>query len=72
MLQGSYPLLAGISVDRYGETFSGDKKTTLEALRNTLDYYTALSPHYAYSSSFGDKTLQNPCKSGHLKDGSFG
>ena len=57
-LQGSYPLTASISVDRYDETFSGGKKTTLYALKNTLDYYTTLSPHYAYSSSFGDKTIQ--------------
>ena len=28
------------------------------ALRNTLDFYTTLSPHYAYSSSFGQKESQ--------------
>ena len=26
---------------------------------NTLDFYTVLSPHYAYSSSFGDKERQH-------------
>lgn len=57
-LTGSYPLTASISVDRFDETFSDSKKHFLYALRNTLDYYTPLSPHYAYSSSFGDKTAQ--------------
>jgi hypothetical protein len=55
---GVYPLTASISVDRYGETFSGAKKEVLYALKNTLDFYTPLSPHYAYSSSFGNKTTQ--------------
>lgn len=57
-LAGSYPLTASISVDRYGTTFSDPKKSVLYALRNTLDFYTTLSPQYAYSSSFGDKTSQ--------------
>tara|TARA_R110002020_G_scaffold250275_3_gene464364 strand:- start:250 stop:1185 length:936 start_codon:yes stop_codon:yes gene_type:complete len=57
-LQGSYPLTASISVDRYPETFNDSKKNVLYALRNTLDYYTTLSPHYAYSSEFVDKTSQ--------------
>ena len=57
-LTGSYPLTAGISVDRYGQSFAGKKKEVLYALKSTLDYHTTLSPHYAYSSSFGDKTIQ--------------
>jgi hypothetical protein len=57
-LTGSYPLTASISVDRFDETFSDPKRYFLYALRNTLDHYTPLSPHYAYSSSFGDKTAQ--------------
>jgi hypothetical protein len=57
-LKGSYPLTASISVDQYDETFDGKKKKVLYALKSTLDFYTVLSPHYAYSSSFGDKTLQ--------------
>jgi len=57
-LEGAYPLTASISIDRYGETYTNDKKNVLYALKNTLDYYTTLSPHYAYSSSYGDKTSQ--------------
>ena len=57
-IQGSYPLTASISVDRYDTAFIGDKKKRLFALKNTLDYYTTLSPHFAYSSSFSDKTAE--------------
>ena len=57
-LTGSYPLTAGISIDRYGTTFSDDKKNVLYALKNSLDFYSTLSGHYAYSSSYGDKTAQ--------------
>jgi hypothetical protein len=58
VVQGTYPLTASIAVDRYDAAFTGAKKTVLYALKNTLDFYTPLSPHYAYSSSFGDKTGQ--------------
>ena len=58
-LVGTYPLTASISVDRYGTSHVGAKKDVLSALRTTLDFYTTLSPHYAYSSSFCDKTTQN-------------
>ena len=57
-LAGSYPLTASISVDKYGTSHVGAKQDFLSALRTTLDFYTTLSPHYAYSSSFGDKTKQ--------------
>jgi len=57
-IQGSYPLTSSISIDRYGASFAGSKKSVLYALRNALDFYTPLSPHYAYSSSFGNKTTQ--------------
>ena len=57
-LVGTYPLTASISVDRYGTAFAGAKKDVLSALKTTLNFYTTLSPHYAYSSSFGDKTTQ--------------
>ncbi len=58
ILSGSYPMLAGISVDKYGTTFSADKKKVLYALESTLNYHTVLSPHYAYSSSLGNKPDQ--------------
>tara|TARA_R100000008_G_scaffold26446_1_gene14454 strand:+ start:1002 stop:2165 length:1164 start_codon:yes stop_codon:yes gene_type:complete len=55
---GSYVLTSSIAVDRYATAFSGDKKKVLYALKNSLDQYASLSPHYAYSSSFGDKESQ--------------
>ena len=57
-ITGSYPLLAGISIDRYGTSLTDAKKRVVYALKSTLDYHTVLSPHYAYSSSLGDKSLQ--------------
>jgi len=58
IISSSYPLLAGLSIDRYDTTFSDDKKKVLYALKSSLDYHVMSSPHYAYSSSFGDKTTQ--------------
>jgi hypothetical protein len=37
---------------------TGEARPRLDALRNTLDYYSFLSNHYYYSSSLGDKSLQ--------------
>ena len=58
-IAGSYPLTASISIDRYGSTLAGDKQKVLYALKNTLNHYTILSPHYEYSSSFGNKETQD-------------
>ena len=57
-LAGSYPLTASISVDRYDTTLTTRKKKVLYALKNTLDFYTVLSPHYEYSSYLGNKETQ--------------
>ena len=57
-LAGTYPLTASITIDRHAAAFGAAKKNVLYAMRNALDFYTTLSPHYAYSSSFGDKTGQ--------------
>ena len=57
-INGSYPLTASIKVERFGTAFSGRKKSVLYALRNSLDFYSTLSPHYAYSSDFGNKENQ--------------
>ena len=54
IVSGSYPLTASISVDRYDTSLSDSKKKVLYALKNTLNYYTKLSPEYAYSSSARD------------------
>lgn len=59
-ITGSYPLSASISRERFaanhGATTNGGSH--ILALNNTLDYYTSLSPHYAFSSSLGNKSLQ--------------
>ncbi len=47
-LEGSYPLTASISIDTYENVMTTAKRDVLYALKNTLDYYTTLSPHYAY------------------------
>ena len=58
-IRGNYPMTASISVDQYGESFGGNKKNVLYALKTTLNHYTTLSSHYAYSSSLhGDKEQQ--------------
>ena len=59
-ITGSYPLSASLSRERFlanhGTTDSTGSHVL--ALENTLNYYTPLSPHYAFSSSLGDKSLQ--------------
>ena len=57
-LTSSYILTSSITTNRYDTTLTTSKKSVLYALRNTLDYYTYLSPHYAYSSSWGQKENQ--------------
>ena len=57
-LSNTYPLTSSIVVDRYGVPKSNAKLNTLYALRNTLNYYTIESQHFAYSSSFGEKETQ--------------
>lgn len=60
VITGSYPLVSSISSDFYtsGVLFNGERKRDLLALKNTLNYYKYLTPHYAFSSSLGDKELQ--------------
>ena len=65
IMSGTYPLNAGISRDWVLATDALDPscpsticKRHLVALENTLNYYIYLSPHYAYSSSLGDKSFQ--------------
>ena len=58
IISGQYPLTASLSFDRFDTSLVGRKKDVLHSLRNTLDFYTTLSPHYAYSSSFGEKESQ--------------
>lgn len=57
-LVGVYPMTSSIIIERYGASLSGRKKKVLYSLRNSLDFYSTLSPHYAYSSSLGNKEVQ--------------
>lgn len=58
IITGSYPFSASI----VRETFESSTSPTgshLLALKNTLDYYKTLSPHYAFLSDLGDKAQQD-------------
>ena len=55
MITGSYPLSASISRQRFA---AGATRRYISGLRNTLNYYTYLTEHYAYSSSYGNKGTQ--------------
>lgn len=59
-ITGSYPLSASISRERFALNHSVTNPTGshILALENTLNYYTPLSPRYAFSSSFGVKSEQ--------------
>jgi len=56
-IDGTYPLSASISIENYSGNLIASG-TNLAALRNSLNFYSPLSPHYQYSSSFGDKSQQ--------------
>jgi len=61
VITGSYPMSASIVRERFlfgHGTGSNAPTSHIRALRNTLNDYTYLSPSYAYSSSLGDKNLQ--------------
>jgi len=55
IITGSYPLSASISRNYYQ---TGESRSYVNALRNTLNYYQYLSSHYVYSSSLGNKATQ--------------
>jgi len=65
-IAGKYPLSASISIEDWSAdaAFIDIKadgtvgRPHLLALRNTMNSYKPLSPHYAYSSSFGNKGIQ--------------
>jgi hypothetical protein len=60
MITGSYPLSSSIAREYFAANH-GTTDTTgsrMLALKNTLNYYTPMSNHYNYSSSLGDKSLQ--------------
>ena len=55
VLTSSYPMSSSIRRDFFDTDAT---RTRVEALRNTLDYYVHISPHYAYSSSEPGDTLK--------------
>lgn len=55
VITGTYPLTASISSDRF---VASSVRPHINAIHNVLDRYQMLSPHFAYSSSFGDKSIQ--------------
>jgi len=61
-ISGEYPLSASLGVEFFradAATYHSENRRHLTALQNTLNYYKPLSPHYAYSSSLGDKPNQD-------------
>jgi hypothetical protein len=56
IMTGSYPLSASISREFYQ---LGETRRRVDTLRNTINYYSYLSKHYAYSSSLGNKASQS-------------
>ena len=56
--------LTGSSISYFSSTlertrYDSSARTKINALRNTLDYYKYISPHFAYSSDLGNKSSQD-------------
>ena len=56
VLTGSYPLSS--SITREGFAAGALSRPHITALKNTLNHYSHISPHYQFSSSLGDKAQQ--------------
>ena len=54
-ITGSYPLSSSISREFYS---SGQTRERLDALKNTINYYSYRSSHYQFNSDLGDKSSQ--------------
>jgi len=54
-ITSSYPLSASLSREFYT---IGEDRPHITALKTSFDYYQSWSRHYAYSSSFGNKSTQ--------------
>ena len=55
ILTSSYPLSASVSKFFYA---ADHESSRIRALKNTLNFYTPLSPAYQYNSSLGNKQIQ--------------
>ena len=53
VITGSYPMSSSLYRNYYS---ASAKRPHLDALKNTMNHYTTLSPRYQYSASFGDKS----------------
>jgi len=58
VMSSSYPMTSSLTRDFYQQ---GTSRKHITALKNTLNYYTPLSDHYAFTSSLGDKSTQDLC-----------
>jgi hypothetical protein len=58
IISGSYPMSSSIARERFASARAASSTSHVEALKNTLNYYSYISPHYQYSSSYGDKSQQ--------------
>ena len=58
VITSSYNMSASIS-RLFVNSVGTAERRRINALRNTLNYYGYLSPHYEYSSSLGDKSSQD-------------
>lgn len=55
LMIGSYPLTATVQTEVYDTSAT---RPHIDALKNVLNYYRFKSPHYAFSSSLGNKATQ--------------
>jgi len=56
IISGCYPLTSTIASEYHAVDSS---RPHLDALKNTLNHYTTRSPHFAFSSSYGNKAIQS-------------
>jgi len=57
-ISGSYPLSSSIIRESFASGRAHSAASHMTALKNTLNHYSYLNPHYQYSSSYGDKAQQ--------------
>ena len=55
----SYNMSASISRNYYNTSVAEASRKYLRPLKNTLNHYAYLSPHYQYSSSIGDRAIES-------------
>ena len=59
-ISGSYPMSASLTIAQYlNDGACGLTRPQIVALRNTINHYRIWSPHFQFSSSYGDKETQD-------------